>query len=454
MNVAKHIWNRFKLDNSGSMATMFAIGSTVLLMIAGAAIEVTSLTKAVTNLQDAADSAVLAAAVSGDEFNEQKLKALATDLAESNLVDNFNLSLDRTDSEVLVEITADYQTIVMGIFGYKTRPISVQSGSAFGTGGKLNLALALDTTLSMEGGRMSSMIDAATHLLELMEETDSGKGNVKIGVVPFADYVRLDTAFGGEDWIDVEADHYSSWDVLDEANSVNCTTTGSGESEVTNCEVPVYETKTALITWVGCMASRPDGNHKTAAFDDKPFKGAAGRTTCNSQNNVITPLTDDFSKVENDLKSLTAKGKTYLPVGLLWAWRALEEESLFTDEKLDEDEPTQKVLLLMTDGSNTASINGTPVSGDWDGVYHYGSYNEDQNREAADALTVEMCNDIKNADIRLVTVAYEVDDADTKSMLKSCASTGADFHDARDAAKLLQAFGKIGSGFKKVRLTL
>ena len=107
----------------------------------------------------------------------------------------------------------------------------------------------------------------------------------------------------------------------------------------------------------------------------------------------------------------------------------------------------------MTDGSNTASLNGESGDSNWDGLYHWGSSDEDYNRGKADALTIELCASIKNADIRLITVAFEVDDDDTRNMLNTCASTGADFYDV-DARSLGQAFGKIGSGFSNARLTL
>lgn len=200
------------------------------------------------------------------------------------------------------------------------------------------------------------------------------------------------------------------------------------------------------------MVSRPDGLHKEASFGGEPFKGNAGHTACNWQNNIASPLTDDFEELKADIAALTPRGKTYLPVGLLWAWRLLEEEQLFTDDTIDEDTATQRVLLLMTDGNNTASLNGDSRDSSWDGLYHWGSSDEDYNREKSDELTIELCASIKNADIRLVTVAFEVDDDDTKSMLNACASTGADFYDV-DARSLEQAFGKIGSGFSSARLT-
>ena len=444
---------RYINDKRGSVAVISALGATSLLIVAGAAIELSALTKSKDRLQDAADSAVLAAAVSSDSEKKERMM-VAEDAAKANYNDDFNFKMSEQDSQITIELSSKYETVLMGMFGYDSIPISAMAGSEVGTGGKLNIALALDTTLSMEGARMSAMIDAATDLIKSVKEADKDRGNAKMSIVPFADYVRIDPAFRDEDWIDVEPDHESTWQTLDEANSVNCRQVGSGESIYTECDSYAYNTHTATVRWEGCMVSRPGGLHKTAAYNGSPFKGNAGHTTCNGQNNVMTPMTSNFSQLEQDIEALQAKGKTYLPAGLQWAWRSLEEEALFTEEEIDTTTPVQKVLLLMTDGSNTASLNGEKEDGSWDGLYHWGSADEEENQKEADALTLEMCTSIKASGIRLVTVAYEVDDNDTLAMLKSCASTGADFYNAKDATKLKTAFGKIGAGFSKVRLTL
>jgi len=317
----------------------------------------------------------------------------------------------------------------------------------------LNLALALDTTLSMEGARMSAMISAAADLVDSVEESDGGLGNAKVAVIPFADYVRIDTAYLGKPWLDAQPDHETTWETLDEENSSNCREEGSGESAKTVCDNYVYETRTSVVSWNGCMVSRPDGLHKTAAYDGRPFMGNAGSSSCNWKNNKVSPLSRDFEDVRANIDALTPRGKTYIPAGLLWAWRALEEEQLFTDEVIEEDEETQKVLLLMTDGSNTVRLNDDPKYEDWDGIFHWGTSDEEANRIHADALTLEICDSVKAVGIRLITVAYEVEDESTKTILNTCASTGSDFYDVTDVTQLSSAFGKIGSGFKDVRLT-
>lgn len=447
---------KFKSDERGSMAAISAVALTTVLLVAAVAIDYTGMANTKNKLQSAADSAALAAAVSGDASVEE-MKAVAIQAASANYSGEFdlNLELENSGATLKVEISTDYDMLMMGIFGNNDSTINVESGSVKGMGAKLNLALALDTTLSMEGARMSNMISAAADLVDRVEEADRSLGNAKIAVIPFADYVRIDRSYRDKPWIDVQADHEVTWETLDEENSTNCREEGSGESAKIVCDSYVYETQSSTASWNGCMVSRPNGLHKTAAYGGNPFMGNAGHTSCNWNNNVASPLSRDLETVKADIEALTARGKTYIPAGLLWAWRALDEEQLFTDEIIEEDEDTetQRVLLLMTDGSNTARLNDEAKYEDWDGIYHWGSSNENDNRVTADALTLEICASVKAAGIRLITVAYAVEDESTKTMLNSCASSGADYYDVKDVSNLSQAFGKIGSGFKDVRLT-
>ena len=448
---------RFKSDESGSIAAASAISVSVLLLFAAATIDLSVMTNKKDKLQDAADIAALAAAVSTEESPEG-LKAVALEAASANYFNDFdiNLELENSSKSVKVELSSEHPMMFMGMFGNRNQTINVESGALRGFGSKFNLALALDTTLSMEGDRMSNMISAATALVDNVKEADKGLGNAKVAVMPFADYVRIDRAYADEPWIDVQEDQELTWQTLDEENSVNCREEqGSGESVETVCDSYVYNTHSTVASWNGCMVSRPDDFHKVAAYDGRPFMGNVGHTSCNWNNNVASFLSRDFDSVKADIEALTPRGKTYIPAGLIWAWRALEEESLFTDESIEEDEDgeTQRVLLLMTDGSNTARLNGEARHDDWDGIYHWGSSDEEDNRVIADALTLELCASVKASGIRLITVAYEVEDVSTKNMLNTCASADSDYYNVTDVTQLAGAFRRIGAGFKDVRLT-
>ena len=180
------------------------------------------------------------------------------------------------------------------------------------------------------------------------------------------------------------------------------------------------------------------------------MQGLAGHASCGSHYNELKPLSAEIDSVKSDLAELQTYGDTYLPAGLVWGWRTLDSNAPFTETKSDKKDEVNNVLLLMTDGSNTTTLNGTKEG--FDGIYHWQNvYSETQTNDANE-ITEELCTSIKAEDIQIVTIAFEVTDATTKTLLKTCASSGSDFYDATDTSELKAAFSKIGSGLMDVRL--
>jgi hypothetical protein len=90
-----------------------------------------------------------------------------------------------------------------------------------------------------------------------------------------------------------------------------------------------------------------------------------------------------------------------------------------------------KAVLLMTDGANVKS----PRYPD-----HAGS-----DAKLANKLMSETCENMKQAGIRVYTVAFEVNDGTTESLLKNCANSSDQYYDARSAGELTAAFDDIVS---------
>lgn len=136
-------------------------------------------------------------------------------------------------------------------------------------------------------------------------------------------------------------------------------------------------------------------------------------------------------------------GETYILGGLAWGWRTLSQEAPFTEAAKNPN--ARDIMLVMTDGANTKSLGGTGST--YNGLFHNGSSQED-----ADLLSAKMCNDIKNSNIEIFTIAFEVDDETTKSLLQNCASSSDYFYDASDSKNLENAFESIGGKISKIKL--
>ena len=157
------------------------------------------------------------------------------------------------------------------------------------------------------------------------------------------------------------------------------------------------------------------------------------------------PLTRDLNSVKAKINSLTADGSTYIPIGLINGWRMLNPELPF-DSFSNVDQDRRRTLIVMTDGKNTRSI-----SDPYDEGRHQG-----EDEDAANDLTAELCENIKNDNIDIWSVAYRfpgTSATDTKAVLRSCASTPGQFFDADDREELIAAFEDIGRRLFAVRLT-
>ena len=68
-------------------------------------------------------------------------------------------------------------------------------------------------------------------------------------------------------------------------------------------------------------------------------------------------------------------------------------------------------------------------------------------------LTAQLCQRIKDEDIVVYTIALEVDDADTTSLMRNCATSQAHFYDLSDETALSDAFKNIGFEVEDIRLS-
>ena len=150
----------------------------------------------------------------------------------------------------------------------------------------------------------------------------------------------------------------------------------------------------------------------------------------------MVPLTDNLVNARMSIDGLTASGSTYIPAGLQWGWRALDASVPFSSQASDE---RNKLLILMTDGQNTKSQDGTLHTA--------------FDRQAANALTLDLCDQIKRSDIKVATVSYSRGGggADT-GMLETCASSENLFYNARNAASLRTAFESAINQANNIRL--
>jgi Mg-chelatase subunit ChlD len=431
------------------------------------------MTDNVARLQSAADGALLAAATSG-ETEEANLEKVAREALDNLMDDGFSATAQFGYPEGKMEILAEmsYKPRLMGLFGFDDRTLRVNSAIPRGGLSIIDIALVLDVTQSMQGDKLVQMKAAVNNFIT---EFESSGGDIRVSIIPFSQYVNVGVSNQNQPWID-NSEAGTSFPAVTHTPTVTsatcqggiissvCTSFGDGVSFTMSCtvcdggttgETPEPVTHAPERAWDGCVGSRKGSRARQAFYGGSPFPavyndGNRGeyRDTHYFCPDEILPLTDNFTQIRDKVNALTVTGSTYMPSGLAWGWRTLDDDVPLGVPKAGA--PRKKALILMTDGVNTVSRLGADK-------YHYGRASTSNNViKDANKETGKICDNISSEDILLYTIAYGLPDTaeaeDTKIVLSDCASTPEGFFNAAGSANLNEAFKAIGQNLAAVRL--
>ncbi len=177
---------------------------------------------------------------------------------------------------------------------------------------------------------------------------------------------------------------------------------------------------------------------------------------------AITPLTTSKSTVTTAISNMIALGATNIQEGLMWGWRTLSPGAPFDQGRSYSVNDNQKILILMTDGFNTyyPKTNSSLLKS-WYGAWgfvarnHLGSTSTNQSTliSKMNDRTVLACDNVKAAGITIYTVAFQVDDEDTVTMLRNCATDPSMAFVSTSQSALLSAFSAIGDDITLLRIS-
>lgn len=222
----------------------------------------------------------------------------------------------------------------------------------------------------------------------------------------------------------------------------------------------------------------------------KYFAGVTGSNFSRGPNadctrTAILPLTDDPSIVNSTITGMIAEGGTNIHEGAAWGFRAISPDQPFT-EGAEYDRATSKVVIIMTDGENTAynlgnhctwprllngscynsaygfpynSKNNSSTSSSGGNIERLGPSTPTNNgsTESTNATLVfemnertrQTCENMKAQGIRVYTIglatsqAQQSSQADVHDMLSDCATT-------RDGAYFPQTPGELKTVFESI----
>ena len=452
---------RFAKDKRGNTTIIFALAIIPMILAAGAGVDWVRLNNTQTVLQGAADAAAVAGSASGST-NDTELMKIITDYVNSNGVPNavdaitsIDYNIDQTNRKFSVTIKGKLNTTLMSVAGITSMDVGAYSQVGIGSTA-MEVALVLDNTGSMNSSNRLPALKSAAKLLvdELFKA--SASNYIRVGVVPFSEYVNVGLANRNAPWINVPADTSTTtnlcWDTYPNATSSNCrmeTSTWSvdGVPQTSTYEVcdwsygtPVQQCGpvTNSQTWKGCVGSRSVTDDTSIGNPALPYEGVQN-VNCPID---LLPMSADRVAVDAKIDAMTGTGNTYIPAGLLWGWNLLDPNAPFTEAKSAGWMKAQggtKAIVLMTDGDNTLTAS-----------YPYHSHNGG-NTDVANAKVTELCNNIKGQDVVIYTVSLMVSNPVSQAMLVNCASDGAKAFAADDPTALTQAFQHITESLLAMR---
>jgi Flp pilus assembly protein TadG len=398
----------FLEDRRGNIAMMFGILLFVIVGAAGIAIDLQRSSMIRSAVHEAADAGILAAArykANHPNADDTELTDVARRVFDNAMRDgvsptisSFAVSFDSADETFALDVVGTSKTLMMGVLGQDYSDVGARSEVKLGKPALLEVAMALDVTGSMnQQGKISALRNSAKDLIESLFESD--EADVKIGIVPFAQYVNIGASYAGQSWLTVP----------------------TGPS------------------WMGCIGSRDYPNNvEDDDYSASPVPGLNGIACPDS----LMPLSTDEDALKDKIDDLDANGWTYIPSGLMWAWSLLTPGEPFSEGISFADMVEgngSKAIIVMTDGENTRAPD-------------YPTHNS-ASEVLANQLTEELCVNIKRQDIVIYSIAFDVSDADIRAILEECATSTSHYFDAEDAGDLADAFEAIATSLRNISLS-
>jgi len=404
-------FRRFLVNRSGATAIIFAMTLVPVIAVVAGGLDFSRSLNVKAKMQSALDSALLAAATLPGATKDQRL-ALANKVFNANMNEGDNAGGATAQIAISDQGTitgtanASVPTTLLGIVGMDAVDIDAKSEVRLASGIEAEIVFVLDYSGSMNGrGKYQAMRKAATDLIELL--SNGGQNNkVKFGLVPFSKHVYGTMS---SDYIVNEAPG-GSW--------TNCTMDRKWPFN-TEDSTPVSGDDNTK--W-GMTSSRRRGN---------PYG------ECNSyarKNLVIAPLTNNHSAITSQLRVMRPLGWTHISLGLSFGWHLISPNPPFAQAAPYDKEDNLKAIVLLTDGRQTSNA--------------WGSRGSSSVRNGEENLG-ELCEGIKDKDVLLVTVAFDLRDNATKERLRKCATSKAYAFDADTNAELSVAFGQIAQQLVK-----
>ena len=251
-------------DISGNFGVAFAILAVPAMLAGGLAVDYVGLSVQRSELQNAADAAALAVAREGN-ISEAEARKVAYQMLSANYgFSAAEVSVSMKDGVADVQASIDVPLVFGGFMGRKSMPVAVDAEATFAYT-KYEIALVLDTTGSMAGGKLVSLQNAVVGLVDDMAALGLEKEQIKFALVPYAGFVNIGPTHGPEiNGAGKVTKRAARW--LDQ----------DAKSPIPQSDLPAGLSRFAMfkhlnVKWPGCVETRmPNGNKHYDVNDIAP----------------------------------------------------------------------------------------------------------------------------------------------------------------------------------------
>ena len=203
------VFSRFARSDHGNFAVMFALTMVPVVGAVGAAIDYSRVVQVRSELADALDAGVLAVGSRAKLTDAQALALVKewvdTHMAHADATWKVDSVTQDADGKITGIASGKVQTTVARILGINEVPIGVKS-QAVRSLGKIELALVLDNTGSMNtGSKLADLKSAANALVDQLVAATGNPADLKIALVPFSQTVNAGAAYKTAAWLDTGA---------------------------------------------------------------------------------------------------------------------------------------------------------------------------------------------------------------------------------------------------------
>lgn len=463
----------------GAILPIFGLMVLLLIVLAGAAIDVTRVVNAREKLSYALDAAALTVAtdLSTSVLTNAEIEQSAEDSMRANLageefleaaIENLTIDVNSEAGTVSMSSSASLDNYLIDIGGYGSSAFGPET-FAFGTTAQVSysrfdveLALVVDVTGSMGWAigstsviRINALREASEQLVDILipDGTAPSDSKVRISLVPYSQGVNLGSyaeAAKGGDYHSVSGD---------------CVT-----------ERQDYDGNTVMLT---------DQTYNYYTDEDPPplesFFGG-GTSSCSSSSEIL-PLTNDRTELITAIQALDPDGGTAGQTGIVWGWNSISPNytNLWPADSAPESYDNEDVLkfaIIMTDGDNNRYYDMVENT-EWEEVevcewvYRRGRWRYRCEDEWVETTTYEwdeigegqsytntsstrsrdLCAAMRDSGIEIFGVYFGTDDSSAGARnMSSCASTG-NYYQATSSEDLIQAFSNIAKKIQQIYLS-